>query len=221
METGAVSPAPPENHKGARSAHLLGRILVPYDVGWFPATKFAQRIAITHLMFKFKIRSIQYPPPRNSPLSDRFLELSGLLTISHHGEMGRHALDYRPTFPVIHCLTCTFILDSPRRFPNDLDTGLKETKSTLSIRSEGETTDPVNHTLTLRTGLGGVGHIPFPAFPPTTPHSQPLPARGMRGPSAPQLAGVRRQSLATGQSSLLESRGVGGEAACVTKTTLS
>lgn len=63
--------------------------------------------------------------------------------------MGNHALDYKPTFPVIHCLTCNFILDSPRRFPNDLDTGLRETKSILSFRYEDETIDPVNHRLSL------------------------------------------------------------------------
>lgn len=63
--------------------------------------------------------------------------------------MGKHALDYKSTFPVIHCLTCNFILDSPRRFPNDLDTGLRETKSTLSFRHKDETIDPVNHRLAL------------------------------------------------------------------------
>lgn len=100
-------------------------------------------------MFKFKVRSIQQPPPHHSPFSDRFLELSGLLTISHHVEMGKHALDYKPTFPVIHCLTCNFILDSPRRFPNDLDTGLKETKNTLFFRYEDETIDPMIHRLSI------------------------------------------------------------------------
>lgn len=126
-------------------------------------------------MFKFTIRSIQHPPPPNSPLSDRFLELSGLLTISHHGEMGNHALDYKPTFPVIHCLTCNFILDSPRRFPNDLDTGLRETKSTLSFRYEDKTIDPVNHRLSL-WGQVWVESATFPFMslsPPHPPHWAP------------------------------------------------
>lgn len=180
---------------------FLGQILVPCILGWFPANKFAQTISITHLTFKFKIRSIQHPPPPNSPLSDRFLELSGLLTISHHGEMGNHALDYKPTFPVIHCLTCNFILDSPRRFPNDLDTGLRETKSILSFRYEDETIDPVNQTFTLRTGLDGVSHIPFHVSLPTPPPSlNPFPPPGMRSTSVKRLAGMKWQSLAMGQS---------------------
>lgn len=142
MEPWTVFPALPEIHKGQGHSpprSFLGQIPIPYIWGWFPAIKSAHRISIIHLTFKFKIRSIQHPPPPNSPLSDRFLELSGLLTISHHGEMGKHAVDYKPIFPVIHCLTCNFILDSPRCFPNDLDTGLRETKSTLSFRYEDET----------------------------------------------------------------------------------
>lgn len=142
-------------------------IQVPYIFSWSPTPNlhkdFQQHISCSNL----SLEAFSAPSP-HSPFSDRFLELSGLLTISHHVEMGKHALDYKPTFPVIHCLACNFILDSPRRFPNDLDTGLKETKSILSFRYEGETIDPMNHRL---SNLCRICLIHFPISLSTTPPS--------------------------------------------------